>query len=204
VSDPSALAAVSSALLASAGTNRVSVIGGLEAAWSGSKACGPALTVRGAAGDNLALHHAIAEASPNVVIVIDVEGEEEVAHFGDILALAALRRGVRGIVVNGSIRDRAAITELRFPVFHRGTSPRGPAKVIPGELGVPIELMGVRVCAGDLVCADDDGVVIVQAADVDEILALASTIASCEREYESRIAAGDSTVDILDLPRRAS
>ena len=204
MSHPQSAADVTSALLASAAGNRVAVITGLEPAWSGASALGAALTVRGAPGDNLALHQAIAQARENVVIVADVGGEREIAHCGDLLALAARARGVRGIVLNGSIRDRATIAELRYPVFHNGTSPRGPTKRVPGELGVPIELMGVTVESGDIVCADDDGIVVVPSHEADEILALAIGLAAREREYEARIAAGESTLEIFGLPRPVS
>lgn len=191
---------VTSALLASAGGDRVAVMRGLEPAWPGARAFGPALTVRGASGDNLALHRAIAGAPEGVVVVADVQGGRDVAHCGDVLVRAARARGLRGIVLNGSIRDRAAIRELEYPVFHQGTSPRGPTKLVAGELGVPIELLGVSVQPGDLVLADDDGLVVVAGEDADEILAAAAAIADREREYESRIEAGESTLSILGLP----
>jgi 4-hydroxy-4-methyl-2-oxoglutarate aldolase len=196
--------AVTGALLASAGGDRVRVILGLEPAWPGARAFGPALTVRGAAGDNLALHRAIASAPEGAVIVADVQGGQEVAHCGDVLVRAARARGVRGIVLDGSIRDRAAIRELEYPVFHRGTSPRGPEKLVAGEIDVPIELLGVTVRPGDLVLADEDGVVVVSAAEAEEILARAATIAAREREYEARIDAGESTLGIFGLPGGAA
>ena len=197
-------AVLSTALLASAGRERVGVVGGLEAAWCGARAFGPAFTVRGAAGDNLALHRAIAEAPASVVVVADVQGEREVAHVGDVLARAARARGICGIVVNGAIRDRATIRELGYPVFHCGTSPRGPAKLVVGEIGVPLALSGVTVHPGDLIVADEDGVVAVAAADADELVAAALAIAEREREYEARIDAGETTLSILGLSVAAS
>lgn len=196
---PSERHELTSALLASAGGADVSVIPGLEPAWPGASLHGRALTVRGAPGDNLALHLAIAQAAAGDVIVIDVDGERDVAHFGDILARAARRRGIAGIVINGSIRDRRTISELGYPVFHVGTSPRGPAKLVPGRIGVPIELMGVRVGDGDLVWADDDGVVVVPAGRVDETIEAASALADREAEITARVEAGESTVAIFGL-----
>ena len=192
--------AVSTALLASAGKGRVSVIMGLEPAWAGAYALGRAFTARGSRGDNLALHIAVARAEPGAVIVADVQGEQETAHCGDLLARAALARGIRGIVLNGSIRDRATIAELTYPIFHVGTSPRGPAKLVPGELGTVVELMGVSVHTGDLICADDDGVVVVPSADAEFVLQEAADLVTRELEFEKRIAGGESTVTIFDLP----
>jgi 4-hydroxy-4-methyl-2-oxoglutarate aldolase len=187
------------ALLASAGGGRVAFVHGLEAAWPGACAVGPALTVRGAAGDNLALHRAIAEAAAGAVIVATVGEGVEIAHVGDLLARAAQVRGVAGIVLDGAVRDRAAIAGLRFSVFHRGTSPRGPAKAVPGELHVPIELRGVPVHDGDLVAADDDGVVVVPAALADELAAAARALAGREADVERRIDAGQTTLEIFGL-----
>ena len=106
---------VGSALLASAGGDRVSILLGLEPAWPAAHALGPALTVQGAAGDNLALHHAVSTAEPGEVIVLAVGGETGTAHCGDIVALAARERGVAGIVVDGAIRDRARTRVGRRP-----------------------------------------------------------------------------------------
>ena len=180
------------------------MIRGLEPAWPGARAFGLALTVRGAAGDNLALHRAIAGAPESVVIVADVQGGQEAAHCGDVLVRAARARGVDGIVLDGSIRDRAEIRALRYPVFHRGTSPRGPSKRVAGEVGVPIELLGVTVRPGDVVLADDDGLVVVPAADVGDVLAAATAIAERERGYEARLEAGETTLSILGLADAAS
>ena len=79
------------------------------------------------------------------MIVVDAGGEQEVAFAGDLVVRAAARRGVAGMVIDGAIRDRAEIAGMPFPVFHRGTSPRGPTKRFPGGVQVPIELRGVPV-----------------------------------------------------------
>jgi len=190
---------VGTALLASAGGDRVSILLGLEPAWPAAHALGPALTVQGAPGDNLALHHAVAQARPGDVIVLAVGGETRTAHCGDILALAARERGVAGIVVDGAIRDRAETERVGVPVFHIGTSPRGPAKDGPGALRVPVTLDGVTVRPGDVVCADADGVAIVAAADADAVLEAARAIEQRERDIVAALERGESTVSIFGL-----
>ena len=190
---------ISSSLLASAGGDRVAVIVALEPSHPGARALGTALTVQGAAGDNLALHHAVAEAAAGELIVLAVGGEREVAHCGEIVAAAARKRGVAGIVLDGAIRDLAEIAELGLPVFHRGVSPRGPGKAGPGALRVPVEIDGVRIEPGDLVCADADGITIVPAALADELLTAAAGLEARERRILDAIAAGESTVDIFEL-----
>ena len=179
------MTAPGSALFASAGGDRVSIVLGLEPVFPAAHAVGPAFTVQGAPGDNLALHHAVASAAPGAVIVLAVGGERQVAHCGGILATAALERGIAGLVLDGAIRDRAEIAELGLPVFFRGTSPRGPAKNGPGALGVPVELDGVTIRPGDLVCADADGVAIVPAADV---AAVQADVAALEAREQSIVA----------------
>jgi 4-hydroxy-4-methyl-2-oxoglutarate aldolase len=190
---------VGSALLASAGGDRVSIVLGLEPAWPAAHALGPALTAHGSPGDNLALHHAVAAAEPGVMIVLAVGGETATAHCGDILAAAARARGVAGIVLDGAVRDRAQLEALDVPVFHRGTSPRGPSKAGPGALGIPVTLSGVTVHPGDLVCADADGVVVVPAAEAEAILDAAAQIEERERELVAAIGRGETTVDLFGL-----
>ena len=190
---------VGSALLASAGGDRVAILLGLEPAWPAAHAVGPALTVQGAPGDNLALHHAVAAANVGEVIVLAVGGETGTAHCGDIIALAARERGVAGIVVDGAIRDRAQLESVGVPVFHLGTSPRGPGKAGPGALRVPVALRGVAVTPGDLVCADADGVAIVAAADANDVLAAARAIEEREREIVAALERGETTVAVFGL-----
>jgi 4-hydroxy-4-methyl-2-oxoglutarate aldolase len=191
---------VGSALLASVAGARAAIIHGFEPAWFGASVSGRAFTVLGAAGDNLALHQAVLEADRGDVIVVEVAGERRCAHLGDILVRMAQQRGIAGWVVNGAIRDRSSIADLGFPVFHLGTSPRKPDKVVPGQFRVPVELDGVRIETGDLVSADDDGIVVVAAAQAEQLLARAAELAQHEEEICARIADGETTLSILGLP----
>jgi 4-hydroxy-4-methyl-2-oxoglutarate aldolase len=190
---------IGSALLSSAGGDRVRIVLGLEPVFPSARALGPAFTVLGAGADNLALHHAVAAAKPGDVIVLSVGGEREVAHCGEIVAIAAHKRGVAGIVLDGAIRDRIEITGLGLPVFHLGTSPRGPGKAGPGALRVPLEFRGVRVEPGDFVCADADGVAIVTAADAAEVHAAAEALEQREQGILAAIERGETTVEIYGL-----
>jgi 4-hydroxy-4-methyl-2-oxoglutarate aldolase len=188
-----------SSLFASAGGERVRIVLGLEPAFPSARVIGRAFTVQGAGGDNLALHHAVSAAGPGDVIVLAVGGEQETAHCGELLAIAAQERGVAGIVLDGAIRDRAEIAALAFPVFFRGTSPRGPGKAGPGALRVPVELDGVAVEPGDLVCADADGVAIVSGADADDVNAAVAALGQREAAIAADLRRGRTTVDIFEL-----
>jgi 4-hydroxy-4-methyl-2-oxoglutarate aldolase len=194
---------VGSAANAAAGRSRVSVVLGLEPAWPAAHALGPALTAHGAAGDNLALHHAVSTAERGGVIVLAVGGETAIAHCGDIIARAARQRGVAGIVVDGAVRDRARLEAIGVPVFHLGTSPRAPGKAGPGALGVPVALRGTTVNPGDLVCADADGIAVVPAADADDVLAAARALEQREREVVAALERGETTVTVFGLKELA-
>jgi regulator of RNase E activity RraA len=191
---------LSSAAIASAAGDRARIVRGLDPAWPGAAALGPAVTVRAHRGDNLAVHLAVARAAAGSVVVVGTDGEHEVAFAGDLVVRAAARRGVAGIVIDGPIRDRAEIADMRFPVFHRGTSPRGPTKRFPGEVQVPIELGGVLVSPGDLVCVDDDGLVVVHAVDTAAVLEEARALEAREHSFRTRVEAGESTLRIFGIP----
>jgi len=190
---------VSSAAIASAGGERVSLLLGLEPAWPAAHALGPAFTVQGAAGDNLALHHAVSSAQPGEVIVLAVGGEERTAHLGDIIAVAARERGVAGVVLDGAVRDRAQLERVGVPVFHRGTSPKGPGKGGPGALRVPVAIGDVVIAPGDLVCADADGIAVVGAADTEDVLAAARALEEREDEIVAALGRGETTDAIYEL-----
>ena len=192
------MSTLTAALVAAAAERRARILTGFEPAWPGALAVGRALTVRAAPGDNLALHRAVDAVEPGEIVVVDAGGELAAAQCGDLIALAAQRRGAAGLVVNGPIRDRSAIAELAFPVFHRGTSTASPAKEEPGELRVPV--LGIE--PGDLVVADADGVVAVPARDADAVLTAAEALAAREDELRARIRAGESTLDLLGLRER--
>lgn len=162
-------------------------------------AAGPALTVRCRSGDNLALHRAIAAATPGDVLVIDYGGSTGSGPFGEIMALACQLRGVAGLVIDGSVRDSARLVEMGFPVFARGLNIQGTAKRDRGEIGGTITLGGVRIERGDLVVADADAVIVVPAGDAEAALAASEARAAKEARMMERLRAGETTLQILGL-----
>ena len=120
---------------------------------------GPALTVRVAAGDNLAIHKALELVKPGDVIVVDGDGDVSRALVGEIMMTIAQAGGAAGFVVNGAIRDLNAFVEAGFPCFARAAIHRGPFKNGPGEINVQVSIGGLIVGPGDIVVGDDDGVV---------------------------------------------
>lgn len=132
---------------------------------------GPAFTVRCPPGDNLMLHAAIYRAAPGSVIVADAGQDEEYAVAGGNVCAIAQRNGVAGFVIDGVIRDVGEVREHRFPVFARGTVPIPGDKQVVSPLNEEVRCGGVAVSAGDIVVADEDGVVVVPAARADRVLA---------------------------------
>ncbi len=165
------------------------------------KLCGSALTVRCQPADNLTLHVAIALAQPGDVIVADVGECVEAGHWGEITTVAALARGVAGLVINGGVRDVEPIRRRGFPVFARSVSMKAAVKETPGQVNHPITCGGVLVRPGDLVLGDGDGVVIVARERAEEVLAAAVAREERETEVMHRLEAGELTLDVLGFRR---
>ncbi len=158
---------------------------------------GPAFTVRTARHDNLMLHAAIYLAEPGDVIVVEA-GDQDMAVAGGNVCAVAQRRGVRGFVIDGVIRDVAESRGRGFPLFARGVSPIPGGKEGPGEINAPVTCGGVTVSPGDVVVADEEGIVVVPIARIAEVLPRAEaraaaeateTLESWERKHRARVEA---------------
>ena len=163
----------------------------------GMRLCGRALTVRCQPADNLTLHAAIAMAQPGDVIVADVADFLEAGHWGEITTVAAQVRGVVGLVINGGVRDVAPIQKRGFAVFARAISMKATVKTVPGTINQPIMCGGVLVRPGDLVLADDDGVVVVAYDQAEAVIQAAIEREEREAEVMRRLEAGELTLDVL-------
>jgi 4-hydroxy-4-methyl-2-oxoglutarate aldolase len=175
---------------------------GLRAVWSPVALAGPAYPVATHPADNLALHRALAVCPVGVVLVAATQASVETAIWGEVLTVAAIARGVLGLVTDGAVRDVGSIRRLGFPVFAAQTTPVGSAKRIPGQLAVPVELAGVKVVPDDWVIADEDGVVVVPAGELKETLAAANDRRQTEADLVQRIRSGELTIDLLGLRER--
>jgi 4-hydroxy-4-methyl-2-oxoglutarate aldolase len=133
------------------------------------------------------------------VIVLAAGEPYAAALCGELLALAARRRGIAGLVVDGAVRDLARLTDLRVRVFFAATSPAQAAKRVPGELRVPVAVRGVPIEPGDLVVADADGVAVVPGRQAELVRRDAEALAHDEERVRAGIEAGRSTLDLLGL-----
>lgn len=131
--------------------------------WPGAFVAAPAYPLVCAPGDNLAIHIAM-ERVPRGSVLVVATGNVIAGYWGEVLTVAAEAAGVAGLVIDGGVRDVAALAARRFPVFARGISVRGTVKASAPSVGQPAICAGVPVAAGDLVVADDDGVIVVPAA----------------------------------------
>ena len=159
------------------------------------KMVGRALPVRCHPGDNLALYQGIDAARPGDVLVFDCGGYAA-GHFGDMMAHACLAKGVAGVVIDGTCRDRNDIVELGLPVFTRGLNPAGTVKASLGRVGVPVVVGGVAVEPGDVVFGDCDGVLVVPAAQAETVFAAALAKHHKEEAIAERLDAGESALEV--------
>jgi RraA family protein len=163
--------------------NRMQSMRGGFLAYGGRRTVtGPAFTVRARAGDNLMLHESLDLAQPGDVIVCDAGGDLGTAIMGDIMARYAVTRGIAAIIVDGAVRDLATLAQLDLGVWARGATPAGPYKDGPGEIGYPVSCGGLVVAPGDLIAADQDGVVVVPREDAPEVVAAAEAHSRKEAE----------------------
>lgn len=162
--------------------------------------CGPALTVSTRPGNNLLIHHAIAEAQVGDVLVVAMTELTEDCHdfgyWGDILTTAAIEKGIAGLVIDGCVRDIEAIESLGFPVFARGTAIRGTTKDPEGEVGGTVRIGRVDIARGDLVVGDADGVVVVPAASIEATLQSAGQRVEKERRIVEQLKQGHTTLEL--------
>jgi 4-hydroxy-4-methyl-2-oxoglutarate aldolase len=164
--------------------------------------CGRALPIRSGPGDNLFIHHAIYRARPGEILVVDTEGAEAFGYWGEVMAVAAQVRGIGGLVITGGVRDSARMIEIGFPVFATNLCIRGTGKnpAGPGSITRSIRVGGIDVRHGDIVLGDNDGVMIMPAERASEIIAEARKRDAAEERLLQRLRAGETTLQIYDLP----
>ena len=170
----------------------------LRAVYSGARVAGPAFTVQGIGGDNLALHRAVYAAPAGSVLVADLQGARY-GHWGEVLAVAAHQRGLAGLVIDGGVRDIAELATMNFPVFARDVAVIGTGKQHAGTFDVTVRVAGANVDPGDLVVGDADGVVVSPGAHVTQALERADARVADEQRALEALRAGATTLDLYNL-----
>ena len=176
----------------------------IRPAWPGARLVGLAYTVECPAGDNLALHAAVVRAPEGSVLVVSTGGSTQFGYWGEILAAAAVARGLCGLVIDGGVRDVEEMAALRFPIFAGATSLAGTSKSGGGGTGHPVRVGGVTVATGDWVVGNADGVAVIPAGRVEETLRAAEVRLAREAGYLDRLRQGATTIELLGLETQAA
>jgi 4-hydroxy-4-methyl-2-oxoglutarate aldolase len=171
----------------------------IRAVWRGAHLAAPAFAVRCTPGDNLGIHVGVARAPAGSALVVAVGIDRELGYFGEVLTTAAEAKGIVGLVIDGCVRDVAALEAHGFPVFSTGIALPGASKSLPGQVGGAVEVGGAVVHSGDWVVGDGDGVTVVAAAQLDAVLAAGRARADKEAEMFTRLRAGKTTIELLGL-----
>lgn len=158
--------------------------------------CGTAFTINSMPGDNLLLHRAVVEARPGDILVASMSDHYEAGYWGEILSVAAMERGIAGLVIDACVRDADPIEELGFPVFCRGLCIRGTTKFGRGTLNEPLIIGDVLINPGDFVVGDRDGLVVIPMTRASEAIEKSSARQEKEANTLAQLRSGKTTLEI--------
>lgn len=167
----------------------------------GSRAAGPARTVRCGQDDNLMVHAVMEQALPGEVLVLTMPAARPVALVGELLAVQAHARGVAALLIDAAVRDAEDLVRLGLPIWSRFVRASGAAKKTVGAIGEPVTVGGARIEQGDIVVMDADGAVVVPAARLREVLVGAQARAMRESRVREQLRTGQLTYDLHGLRR---
>jgi 4-hydroxy-4-methyl-2-oxoglutarate aldolase len=171
----------------------------LKPAWPRAVLAAPAYPVHCTPGDNLAVHVGVTTAPAGSVLVVDVGSVPDRGYWGEVLTTAAEAAGLVGLVIDGGVRDVAALEAHGFPVFSSTIALPGARKDQPGTVGAPVTVGGVPVTRGDWIVGDVDGVTVVPAALLDAVCAAGKAREAKEVGFFAALRAGATTVELLGL-----
>jgi len=165
----------------------------------GSRIGGTAVTALCWPGDNLMIHAAVEHCKEGDILVVTTTSPSTDGSFGELLATSLRRRGVRGLVTTGAVRDVAELHAMGFPVFSAAVSAQGTVKATPGAVNIPVSIGGQRICPGDAIVADDDGVTVVARTEVAAALSAARARQAKENATRDALGSGELGLDIYGL-----
>lgn len=172
--------------------------------FAGKRIAGAAVTVSVPPGDNWMIHVAVEQCRDGDVMVVAPTSPCSDGYFGDLLATSFMARGISALIIDAGVRDVAELTKMHFPVWSRCVSAQGTVKETLGSVNIPIVCANQQVSPGDLVLADDDGIVIVRQEEASEVLKNSHKREKREGEVRIRYGKGELSLDINDMrPRLA-
>jgi 4-hydroxy-4-methyl-2-oxoglutarate aldolase len=200
--DPETISALGEAGVATAheAAGRIGLLGpAIQARQAGTTIAGSAITVACHPGDNLMIHAAVEVCRPGDVLIVTTTSPSTDGMFGDLLATSLMARGVAGLVIDAGVRDIATLREMGFPVWSRAVHAQGTVKASPGSVNIPIVAAGQIVRPGDIVVADDDGVLALPRAMGRAAADAAAKRVDNEASKRAQLAAGTLGVDLYNL-----